>query len=122
MQKKMKFSSKDFFSKCDQIRWKQRIWSHLLKKSLMEDFIFCVVNIFEIFNVLVQVRLTSNRTCILYKYFVYDLLPNNLILGFQETRKHYRIYFKSLVAALKSTQKWISKFFQSPSTLLDFLT
>ena len=30
----MKFSIKDFFSKCDQIRRKLRIWSHLLKKSL----------------------------------------------------------------------------------------
>ena len=34
---------KDFFSKCDQIRWKQRIWSHLLNKSLTENFIFCAV-------------------------------------------------------------------------------
>ena len=40
---KMKFSIKDFFSKCDQIRRKLRIWSHLLKKSLMKNFIFCVV-------------------------------------------------------------------------------
>ena len=39
----MKFSIKDFFSKCDQIRRKLRIWSHLLKKSLMENFIFCAV-------------------------------------------------------------------------------
>ena len=37
---KMKFSIKDFFSKCDQIHRKLRIWSHLLKKSLMENFIF----------------------------------------------------------------------------------
>ena len=36
----MKFSIKDFFSKCDQIRRKLQIWSHLLKKSLMENFIF----------------------------------------------------------------------------------
>ena len=35
---KMKFSIKDFFSKCD-----LRIWSHLLKKPLMENFIFCTV-------------------------------------------------------------------------------
>ena len=34
---KMKFSIKDFFSKC------LRIWSYLLKKSLMENFIFCAV-------------------------------------------------------------------------------
>ena len=37
---KIKFSVKDFFSKCDQIPKKLRIWSHLLKKSLMENFIF----------------------------------------------------------------------------------
>ena len=43
--KKMKFSIKDFFSKCDQIRSFLRIWSHLLKKSSIENFIFCAVNI-----------------------------------------------------------------------------
>ena len=37
---KMKFSIKDFFSKFDQICRKLRIWSHSLKKSLMENFIF----------------------------------------------------------------------------------
>ena len=37
---KMKFSIKDLFSKCDQIRSFLRIWSHLLSKSLMENFIF----------------------------------------------------------------------------------
>ena len=40
---KIKFSIKDFFSECDQIRSFLRIWSHLLKKSLMETFIFCAV-------------------------------------------------------------------------------
>ena len=39
----MKFSTQDFFSKCDQICRKLRIWSHLLKKSLMENLIFCAV-------------------------------------------------------------------------------
>ena len=34
---KMKFSIKDFFSKCDQIRRKLQIWSHLLNKFLMEN-------------------------------------------------------------------------------------
>ena len=32
-----KFSIKDLFGKCDQI---PRIWSHLLKKTLMENFFF----------------------------------------------------------------------------------
>ena len=41
----MKFSIKDFFSKCDQILRKLRIWSHVLKKSLMKNFIFCTVYI-----------------------------------------------------------------------------
>ena len=41
--KKLKFSINDFFSKCDQIRRYLRIWLHLLKNSLMENFIFCVV-------------------------------------------------------------------------------
>ena len=40
---KMKFSIKDFFSKCDHIHKKVRIWSHLTKKSLLENFIFCEV-------------------------------------------------------------------------------
>ena len=41
---KMKFSIKDFFSKCDQIRRK-------LKKSLMKNFIFCEVHIYLHFNI-----------------------------------------------------------------------
>ena len=45
----MKSSIKDFSSKCDQIRRKVRIWSHLLKKSLMQNFIFCEV-LFEMLN------------------------------------------------------------------------
>ena len=40
---KMKDSIKGFFNKCDQICRRLRIWSHLLKKPLMENFIFCVV-------------------------------------------------------------------------------
>ena len=45
-----KFSTRDFFSKCDQIRSFLRIWSHLLKKSLMEDFNFCAVQNFFLKN------------------------------------------------------------------------
>ena len=43
----MKFSMKNFFSKCDQIGSFLQIWSHLLKKSLMENFIsYAVLTIF----------------------------------------------------------------------------
>ena len=41
---KMKFSIRDFFSKCDQIRSFLWIWSHLLKKFLMKIFILCAVS------------------------------------------------------------------------------
>ena len=44
LHKKKKFSIKDFFSKCDQIRRKLQIWYHLQKKSLMKNFIFCAVS------------------------------------------------------------------------------
>ena len=40
---KMKFSIKDFFSKCDEIRRKLWTWSHLLKKFLMKNLIFCAM-------------------------------------------------------------------------------
>ena len=49
--RKIKFSIKDFFSKCDQIRSFVGIWSHLLKKSLMENFIFCAVWMIKILEV-----------------------------------------------------------------------
>ena len=46
----MKFSIKDVFNKCDQIHRKLRIWSHLLKKSLMENFYFlCSVTVCYLF-------------------------------------------------------------------------
>ena len=47
---KMKFCIKDFFSKCEQIRSFLRICSHLLKKSLMQNFIFCAVLLALVFT------------------------------------------------------------------------
>ena len=51
----MKFSIKDFLSKCDQIRGKLR--THLLKKSLIENFIFCAVNTWRV------LRLSEESNC-----------------------------------------------------------
>ena len=73
--KKMKFFIKDFFSQCDQIRSFLRIWSHLLKKSLIENFIFCTVRVIfrhpELFkplttNVLHHIE-TSQLICIAFQ-------------------------------------------------------
>ena len=46
----MKFPIKDFLSKCDQIHSFLLNWSHLLKKSLMENFIFCAVIYHPLYN------------------------------------------------------------------------
>ena len=44
---KIKFSIEDFFRKCGQIGSFLRIWSYLLKKSVMENFIFVQCCIFR---------------------------------------------------------------------------
>ena len=49
---KMKFSIKDFFSKCDQIRNFLRTWSHLLKKTLIENLLFCALFVLVIITVI----------------------------------------------------------------------
>ena len=59
--KTMKFSIKDFFSKCDQIFKKLRIWSHLLKKSLIGNFIPCAV----IFGIIIESKYFCNNLAIL---------------------------------------------------------
>ena len=47
---KTKFSIKKFLSKYDQNRSFPRIWSHLLNKFLMKNFIFCAVNPVTLMN------------------------------------------------------------------------
>ena len=53
----MKFSIKDFFSKCDQNRRKVRIWSHLLKNSFMENFVFCAVSLIDVWHQILNMPL-----------------------------------------------------------------
>ena len=57
---KMKFFIKDFLSKCNQIHSFLRIWSHLRKKSLMENFIFCAVCAFY-FEIL---QISQKNACV----------------------------------------------------------
>ena len=58
----MTFSMRDFLSKCDQIRSFLLICSHLLKKSLMGNFIFCAVTPF-FKNTSVWLLLTGKHLC-----------------------------------------------------------
>ena len=67
---KMKFASKDFFSKCELFRRKLRICSHLLKKSLMENFIFCAMKILsflQVWSYLLEKHLMEN--------FIFEEVP-----------------------------------------------
>ena len=55
---KIKFSTKDFFSKCDQIRRKLRTYSHLLERIFVENFILCAV--FNSTNCCFRLEITIN--------------------------------------------------------------
>ena len=72
---KRKFSIKNFFSKCDQIRRKLVIWSHLLKKYLMENFIFCAVNIYwkhiDVLIFLILLEIAGDFHIDIYLYCIY---------------------------------------------------
>ena len=59
---KMKFSDKDFFSKCDQIRSFLRIWSHLLKQSVIRKLLFFLCSIIK-----------AIRTCCAPVFFLLSL-------------------------------------------------
>ena len=59
---KVKFLIKEFFSKCGQICSFLRIWSHLLKNSLMENFIFCALFITQFyFDVAIGINLVLHK-------------------------------------------------------------
>ena len=77
---KMKFSIKDFFSKSDQIRRRLRTWSHLMKKLLMENFIFCAVTYFSqsqsTFNIFKKKRPITIRSVPQFNIWSVDLEPN----------------------------------------------
>ena len=64
----MEFSIKDLFSKGDQIQNFLRIWSHLPKKPLMENFILCVRYIFVIARKLSQFKENKSFRC--FHFFV----------------------------------------------------
>ena len=70
LHKKMKFSSNEFFSRCHQICSFLRIWSHLLKTSLMEKFIFCSV------LYLTAICFNCHASCFILKNYSHALYLN----------------------------------------------
>ena len=62
----LRFFIKNFFSKCDQIRRKLWIWSHLLKKFLMENFYFCAVTVGQ----KKMCQINGNQNISVFQYYV----------------------------------------------------
>ena len=81
---------KDFCSKCDQIRSFLRIWSHLLKNSLMENFIFSLVLMAS------ELRVRERELC---KYRNPSITVNKLVLD-------TLFYFKGAICLMKLYFLW----------------
>ena len=92
----MKFSIQYFFRKCDQFCRKLRIWSHLLKKSLMENFIFCAVTIPTLMDIELDGLCQENHVGL---YYCTLTLP---------VKYNYRYWFKEI--SLDSTDSIIILF------------
>ena len=97
---KNKFSIKDLFSKCDQIRSFLRIWSHLLKKSLMGNrSVVCLAILYlesrEIFQSLeFQFRIgkkTMSRIAIDVCRVIFEILEPSYISTSRNTTKWFEI-------------------------------
>ena len=76
LHKRMKFSIKDLFSKCDQIHRELRIWSHLLKKSLKKNFIFCFYNQNILCVRKIETHLTFTASC--ESFSIKDKTPSSI--------------------------------------------
>ena len=74
---KMKFSIKDFFSKCDQM------YSHLLKKFLKENFIYCAMS--DTFSGILSVKNHPNFIFRQFHVFGYAPIPKNQNVEFEES-------------------------------------
>ena len=92
---KMKFSMKYFFSKCDQIRRKLRIWSH-------ENFIFCAP-----WN-----KLRPNFTCIL-KISIFLQNSPSWFWDPKRKRESNTVNWETTVLKLKNTFKYTGGWFRS---------
>ena len=81
---KMKFSIKD---------WKIRIWSHLLKKSLMENLIFCPVTVVIRFlwsGYLKSILRSSAKVICSCKHLISFIIKSrNGLNNVEDSKQHY---------------------------------
>ena len=100
---KIYFSIKDFFNKCDQICSLLRIWLHLLKKSLMENFIFCVVPVvlWAAKLAFIEIKLTHFKIENKIKLVLFDELSGSF--GCHHITCSLASFFYLLMSILKET-------------------
>ena len=111
----MKLFFKDLSTKCNQI-WKLlRIWSHLLKESLMKNFIFC--------EVLTGEKRWTSTTGILKNWCIDNGL---ILLSFQETNfliqlnwngRYFRISKRILLTHIYPIQTFFCQLWSVPPTI-----
>ena len=107
----MKFSIKDFSSKCDQIRNFLRIWSHLQEKSLMENFVFCAVKL--------RVFSDPYTLTFFYKQLGSSLSPRLYFQGFRGSK----LLIGCITKTIAAHGKWFQKLFCAfQALLLQYLT
>ena len=115
----MKFSIKNFFSKGDQIRSFLRIWSHLLKKSLMENFNFCAVLLLSLSSLKVSLKLLLFFHPTNFFYFSGETAFTNVsqYLGYSKNPLIRRIknLDKNLpITVLYGKDSWVADLFYFP--------
>ena len=110
LHKKCSFPIKDFFSKCNQIRSFLQISSHLLKKSLMENFIFCAFfvlrkKIYQVvmykFNVSLKVDPYTSRV-FTEQHFTYSLVLTKCEKISQREKYPYSALFWSVFSRIRT--------------------
>ena len=104
---KNKFLIKDFFSKWDQIRCFLRIWSHLLKKSLMENFIFgCPSHNLKWMWSIIWPRTsrTSVYIFIIKKHGIQKQTRNNSILNLFYAKEKVSVTYLKVLRKLRKDQ------------------
>ena len=126
---KVKFSIKDFFSKCDEIYSFLRICSYLLKQYLMENFIFCAMSWCCLTGVQKLQCITWSFVFVLYRWkghvnwkcmeILMYFVGNRLQWCYQINLSHYCLimWHKLWFLICKSQDKWIQVFKSGPSKI-----
>ena len=98
----MKFYVKDLFSKCDQTDRKLRILSHLLKKSLAENFIFGAVSLeMSLINCKIELKFKWSKRLVTAGNDNTDASPANIIFTVKDTK----LYVPAATLSRKENEK-----------------